>query len=88
MEDKLRNQIDQLIDRHMINGELTSWTKLRNGIIDTINQERRAAAEAMRERCATVAEMCASTPPYDGIDETALYIARSIRRLPLDERNG
>lgn len=54
---------------------------------DLIKEERRVAAEAMRKRCAGIADEAADTLSYEPM-KTAKGIAYQIRTLPLDSDGG
>lgn len=60
---------------------------LVDAIMEIIEQERRAAAEAMRERCAAIAEEYSNTLSYEPM-KVATGITRQIRTLPLDSDGG
>jgi len=57
-------------------------------IVELIEQERRAAAEAMRERCSTVAHEAYQRASTEETTELADSIRYKINNLPLDSDGG
>lgn len=53
MSDNLRARINEIIDPYLV-FPLSDSEIILDKVLDVINQERHAAAEAMRERCSSI----------------------------------
>ena len=78
MSDNLRDTIRTILDPYLYAAvEENVLDQVAQAIAEHANQERRAAAESMRDKCAILAET-------HGITEQFAILAGKIRNLPLD----